>query len=63
METEEEKAINPTRFLAKFVESESTKVVIEKLLASEVSKTGADHNLYPISKFIKLTWTNIKKLM
>jgi hypothetical protein len=51
METEEDKSINPTRFLAKFVESQTTKEVIEKLLNSEVAKTGSDHNLYPISKY------------
>ena len=50
METEDDKVINPTRFLAKFVESQSTKEVIEKLLSSQVAKIGSDHNLYPISK-------------
>jgi hypothetical protein len=50
METEDDKQINPSRFMADFVKCENTKEVIKKLLASEVAKEGVDHNLYPLSK-------------
>ena len=50
METEEEKTINPTRFLANFIKCESTAELVQGLLSSKVAKLGVDHNLYPISK-------------
>ena len=44
METEDEKTINPTRFLANFVKCELTAELIQKLLSSKVAKMGVEHN-------------------
>ena len=52
MESEDERAINPTKYMADYVKCENTNEVIKKLLTSDVAKQGVDHNLYPISKFI-----------
>ena len=53
METDD-KNINPTRFLADFINCQSTKEVIDKLLSSEIAKSGVEHSLYPISKFSQI---------
>lgn len=50
MESEDERSINPTKYMADYVKCENTSEVIKKLLTSNVAKHGVDHNLYPISK-------------